>query len=334
MAPTTNHVFRTVEGKVEKAPTEIPTLKPNEVLLKITHSGLCHSDFPYMDSGIALGHEGVGVVEAIGSAVTTLRVGDRAGGGYHRNSCGKCKYCLTGQDIWCYSRDIYGEASFNTGTHGDYYVGVETYLHKIPDEISSEDAAPLQCAGATVYDALVSVVKPGLRVGVLGIGGLGHLAIQFADKMGAEVIVFSTSQSKEAEAKGFGAKEFYLLDEPEKITSPVDILILTGSKYPDFTKFLTKEIFARTGTIVPLTASPNQSLDLPALSMFFHGYNVHSSLVASRNSHDDMLRFAALHRIKPAVELFPLNDEGWKEAVDRLQSGKMRYRAVLVNERI
>ena len=100
--------------------------------------------------------------------------------------------------------------------------------------MSSADAAPLQCAGATVYSALINVLKPGDRVGILGIGGLGHLAIQFASKLGADVVVFSTTSKKEAEAKAFGANEFYLLSEPEKVKEPIDILVLTGSVYPNF----------------------------------------------------------------------------------------------------
>ncbi len=107
--------------------------------------------------------------------------------------------------------------------------------------------------------------------------------------------------------------------EREKLTSPLD-------------SFLTKEILARAGTIVPLTADGAKPMTLPSLSMFFNGYNVHSSLVASRKSHDDMLRFAALHGVRPAVEEFKMDEEGWAKALERLQSGKVRYRAVLSAE--
>jgi D-arabinose 1-dehydrogenase-like Zn-dependent alcohol dehydrogenase len=143
---------------------------------------------------------------------------------------------LKGQDIWCYQRDIYGESNADTGTFGDYYIGNETYLHKIPDSIPSEYAAPLQCAGATVYAALVNTLKPGDRVGIIGIGGLGHLAIQFAAKLGAEVVVFSSTPAKEAEAKAFGASEYCLTSEPEKISAPVDVLLLSGKGHPDWSK--------------------------------------------------------------------------------------------------
>lgn len=233
---STYQVFRGAEGAVKKSSAPLPPLGPKDILVKITHSGVCASDLAYVPYGIALGHEGVGVVEAIGSAVTQFKIGDRAGGGYHRDSCGHCAYCLSGQDIWCYERSIYGEKDYNNGTFGEYYIGVETYVHKIPDGLASEHAAPLQCAGATTYNALVSVIKPGERVGILGIGGLGHLAIQFARKLGTEVVVFSTTKSKEEEARKLGASEFYLLDELEKLQEPVTTLVVAGSRYPDWSR--------------------------------------------------------------------------------------------------
>ena len=121
MATIANHVYRGVEGTVKKVPFNLPAeLGPKEILIKITHSSLCGTDVHYIPYGAALGHEGVGIVEKIGSAVSQFKVGDRAGAGYLRNSCGHCKYCLTGQEIFCYERDNYGEGNFSTGTFGDY----------------------------------------------------------------------------------------------------------------------------------------------------------------------------------------------------------------------
>lgn len=238
-AAKVNTAYQGIDGTVKKVSHALPsTLGPKEILVKITHSGLCYTDVHAIHFKSVIGHEGVGIVQAIGSEVTQLKVGDRAGGGFLRNSCGHCKYCLSGQDMWCYDRDIFMESdkSRNSGTIADYYIGVETFLHKIPEALSSEHAAPLQCAGATVYSALVDNVKPGQRVGVVGIGGLGHLAIQFAAKMGSEVVVFSSTVEKEQEARDLGASEFYLLQDPSKVKIPVDVLIVAGSVFPAWEK--------------------------------------------------------------------------------------------------
>jgi D-arabinose 1-dehydrogenase-like Zn-dependent alcohol dehydrogenase len=259
------NVFRGIEGKVTATPTTIPELRPNEVLIRITHSGICYTDYEYYSNGapLAMGHEGAGVVEAVGSEVKTLKVGDRAGGGFHKNSCGHCDYCLTGRDIYCYERTVYGEGDFSNGTFGKYFIGKEGYVHKTPEGLTDAEAAPLQCAGATTYSAVVDTTKPRDRVGVVGIGGLGHLAIQFAAKLGHDVVVFSSSKDKEEEARGFGASEFILMSEPDKVSAPVNVLIVAGSRYPDWSKFLTKEVLARYGTIVPLSAPTHGPMSLP-----------------------------------------------------------------------
>ncbi|KAK1756255.1 GroES-like protein [Echria macrotheca] len=325
-------IYRTLEGKVTADKATIPELGPNDVLIRITHSGVCYTDYEFSRFGapLAMGHEGAGIVEAVGSAVTTLKPGDRAGGGFHKSSCGKCNYCLTGRDIQCYERTIYGFGDYNNGTFGAYYLGKEGYVHKIPEGLSNEDAAPLQCAGATVYQALMETVKPRDRVGIIGIGGLGHLAIQFAAKMGADVVVFSTSKDKEQEAIGFGASEFVLLTEPEKVKAPVSTLILTGNKYPDWTKFLQINVLARDGTIVPLAAPTHGPLSFPADKLFWDSYHVRSSLVASRAQHADMLDFAARNKVKPVTQVRKFEGAETISAVFRdLENNKVRYRAVL-----
>jgi D-arabinose 1-dehydrogenase-like Zn-dependent alcohol dehydrogenase len=188
-----------------------------------------------MGAPIALGHEGVGVVEAVGPEVTQLAPGDRAGGGYHRGSCGACQCCLSGRDIYCHQRVIFGSGEPDNGTFAQYYIGKETYVHKIPESLTSAHAAPLQCAGASVYVALKSTIRTASRVGVVGIGGLGHLAIQFAAQLGAEVVALSTTREKEEEALELGAGEFVLLDQLH-LKTPLDVLIVSSSHYPDWEK--------------------------------------------------------------------------------------------------
>ncbi|KAH8889550.1 GroES-like protein [Thozetella sp. PMI_491] len=325
-------VYRGLGGKVTKTATTIPELGPHDVLVRMTHSGVCHSDLVVLGWGIpaALGHEGVGLVEAVGEAVTSLKVGSRVGGGFHKTSCGHCRYCLGGNDIHCYERTIYGSGDMDNGTFGHFYIGKEGFVHPIPDELSSVDAAPLQCAGATVYSALVDTVKPGDRVGILGIGGLGHLAIQFAAKMGVEVVVISTTKEKQQEAMGFGASEFVLLGDVDKILSPLQVLVVTGARMPNWNKLLENRVLARNGTLVPLTAPNNGPLVLPEMTMFWDTYSVYTSLVASRARHAEMLQFAAKKGVKPVCQVFKFEGSETIEAIFRsLDENTIRYRAVL-----
>jgi len=167
-----------------------------------------------------------------------------------------------------------------------------------------------------------------MKVGVLGIGGLGHLAIQFAAKLGAPVTVFSTSPNKEKEARDFGASEFVVLGHEDKLESPVDILLITAHKAPDWNTFLSEKVVARGAPIVILGAI-GQSLEVPFLPYFFNCYNLVTNLVASRSTHAEMLAFAAQHNVKPLIEEFKMDEEGVAEAIGKLQSGNIRYRAVL-----
>ncbi|KFZ19344.1 hypothetical protein V501_00706 [Pseudogymnoascus sp. VKM F-4519 (FW-2642)] len=177
MSTIKNTVYRGMDGKVQQTTFDMPSeLGPHEVLVKITHSGLCGTDIHGIAHGIALGHEGVGIVTAVGSSVTSYKVGNRAGGGFLRKSCGNCKYC------------------------------------------------------ATVYSALIDNLEPRDRVGIVGMGGLGHLAVQFANKLSAETVVFLTSRNKEAEARGFGVSEFVLLslNTPTSLTRRARIIPLNA----------------------------------------------------------------------------------------------------------
>ncbi|KAL7920446.1 GroES-like protein [Trichoderma austrokoningii] len=323
--------YRSKDGGITAFDTKIPELGPKDVVVRITHSGLCASDVAMVKLGapVALGHEGVGIVELIGSDVKQLKVGDRVGGGYHRDACGSCKFCLKGKDIYCYDRIVLAEGDYDNGTFSQFYIGKETFLYKIPDNIPSEYAAPLQCAGVTVYTALRETVEPGMRVGIYGIGGLGHLAIQFAAKMGTEVVVYSTSADKEQEARAWGASEFHLVSTMyETIKAPIDVLVITGSYYPDFERAMTKEFLSRNGTIVPLTA-PMGPLNLNTRNMFFDAYRVHASLVGSRAMHAETLEFAAKNDIKPLVQVSKLESvDSLEKVISDMGANAIRYRAV------
>jgi len=185
------------------------------------------------------------------------------------------------------------------------------------------------CGGATVFNALYTYgIKPTDRVGVMGVGGLGHLAIQFAARMGCDVVVFSGTESKKDEATKLGAKEFIAMKGKDKIDigRKVDALLVTTSVSPDWNLML--PVMAPTGKIFPLTVDDGD-FKIPHMGLVAGGLTIQGSVVAARSVHRHMLEFAALHSIKPIVMEFPLNEEGITEAMDTLRDGKMRYRGVL-----
>jgi len=318
------------EGKIVKAETKKPDdLQNDQVLVKVTASGLCGTDEHYKEVDMALGHEGAGVVEQVGPNVKSLKKGDRVGWGYEHDSCGSCEYCLTGRETYCPERQMYGAANLDQGSFASHAVWREAFLFKIPDALTDAEAAPLMCGGATVFNALYTYgIRPTDRVGVMGVGGLGHLAIQFAAKMGCDVVVFSGSDSKKEEAMKLGAKEFVAMKGKTEldIGRKVDALIVTTSVQPDWKVIL--PVMAPTSKIFPLTVAEG-NFEIPHMSMVSAGITVQGSVVAARAVHRHMLEFAALHGIKPIIMEFPLNESGIEDAMSTLRDGNMRYRGVL-----
>lgn len=279
---------------------------------------------------MVLGHEGVGVVEEVGPGVVYLKKGDRVGWGYETDSCGHCLECISGQELFCLKRTLYGGGNLDQGSFAHKAVLREAFLHPIPDGISDEDAAPLQCAGATVFTAL-SDVASSETVAILGVGGLGHLAIQFAAKMGCRVVVLSGSDRKREQAKQLGAHRFIAMNsdkaEQKEDAWPIDRLLVTAAAPPDWQAIL--PMLAPRASIFPLSVSAG-NLDIPSLPVILSGIRVQGALTATRTAHRKMLAFAALHGIKPVIEKYPMTEEGIAEAMDRLDKGQVNYRAVLV----
>jgi D-arabinose 1-dehydrogenase-like Zn-dependent alcohol dehydrogenase len=186
------------------------------------------------------------------------------------------------------------------------------------------------CAGAAVYSAINQAgVRWPDRVGILSMGGLGHLAVQFASKMGCQVVVFSHSAAKEAEARRLGALEFYNLAGTQDTDPPVpvDHLLLTGSNQPDWARII--PLVRRGGTISAMTVDPVELQGLSCMDMVMNTIKIQGSLPATRRLHREMLAFAARHGIAPVVEIFPFDEQGINAAADKLRSGKMRYRGVM-----
>ncbi|CAG8974092.1 hypothetical protein HYALB_00011614 [Hymenoscyphus albidus] len=325
--------FTVYKGSADRKIVQSKTtreIKPDQVLVEVTHSGVCGTDEHHKGKDMVLGHEGAGVVKEIGSAVKTLKEGDSVGWGYQHDACGHCKQCYTAHETLCPNRSMYGNSDLDQGSFATHAVWKEDYLFKIPDSISREFAAPLQCGGATVFNVLHSfAVKPTHHIGVIGIGGLGHLAIQFAAKMGCNVTVFSSTDSKKEEAMRLGATEFVATKNVKElqVSGQIDHLLVCTSFQPDWKQFL--PIMAPSSSIYPLTVSP-EDFQIPYMPLLMKELKIQGSLVATRAVQNEMLAFAALHQIRPVIEKFPLTTEGIEEAMAKLEKGGMRYRAVLV----
>lgn len=244
------------DGKIVAAITK-RVLASNEAYIQMMHSGVCGTDEHYRHTDMVLRHEGVGIVQAIGTNVKAVAVGDRVGFGYVRKVCAHCEYCLTGKNIdcvytyfsllmnllgkdaYCSNAGLYGFHDHDIGSFATHTVWDAEALIQLPHELENLSAGLLMCSGATVWGALALYgVKPNDRVGIVGIGGLAHLAIQFAAKMGCEMVVFSTTESKREEALKFGASEFHVLTDSSSVEgiSKINQMLLCGSAQPDYTR--------------------------------------------------------------------------------------------------
>ncbi|KAG4420794.1 hypothetical protein IFR04_006074 [Cadophora malorum] len=254
-----------------------------EVLVRVTHSGVCGTDVHDRDSGCGLGHEGVGI------------------------SCGHCRDCVSGYRQYCpESRgQKYGE--LEQGAFGDFVIKHQDFVYPVPDQIESKHAGPLQCAGITVYEALdVAGAKASDRVGIVGMGGLGHLAVQYAKAWGCDPVVFSRDESKRDDAMKLGATDFHVIPSSDngklEVKDGVHVLLFCGGALPDFGRFI--EVLARRATIVPLIIQ-GEPLVIPYMPFLLPGHRIIGSTEASRKNHLDALTFAARHNIRPWVQEFP-----------------------------
>lgn len=316
-------------------------LRPDDVLIDIKYSGICHSDIhtAHGDWGAAIfplvpGHEIAGVVQAVGSAVTKFAVGDRVGVGCYVDSCGECEYCKQDLEQFCTKGVVstYNSLDYDgQPTHGGYsqkIVVTERLVVRIPDALDLDVASPLLCAGITTYSPLRHWnAGPGKKVAILGMGGLGHMAIQYAHALGAEVTVLSRSTDKKAEALSFGADHYYATSDSETFTTLAgrfDLILNTVSANLDVDAYLS--LLRIDGTLVNVGA-PSQPDQYHVFSLIMGRRSIAGSLVGGIRETQEMLDFSAEHNIKPQIEV--ISADQVDEAYERVLRSDVRYRFVI-----
>lgn len=326
------YVAKTENAKLEPFSYEPKPLSLWDVEVEITHCGICHSDLHLIQNDwknasypLVPGHEIVGNVVAKGDAISHLKIGDRVGIGWQRSACLQCEWCLGGDETQCKQNRATCVGDF--GGFASHIRVDGRFAFKLPKNLASENAAPLLCGGATVFSPIFHHVKATKRVGVVGIGGLGHLAIQFAKAFGAHVTAFSTSINKEKESKDLGADDFCLLKDLKSHEASIDFLMTTASENLDFALFL--NLLRPYGELCLLGAPAAGEIKLPIFPLLIGKKVVRGSCIGSRGEIEKMLSFAAEHNIKAKIEIFPMSDVN--SALDKLKKNQIHYRAVLKN---
>lgn len=318
----------------------------DDVDLKITHCGICGTDIHVLRAGwgapnypTCAGHEIIGTAVRVGANVKGIKIGDRVGVGPQSGSCGECEECKRGLEQYCRSTvgtydSKYPDGSKTYGGFANYSRVPGAFAFKIPDGLPSEMAAPLLCGGATVYSPLVNNgCGPGKTVGIIGIGGLGHMAILLAKTLGADkVVAISRSSSKKADAIALGADSFIATNEDENWAKThsrsIDLIVSTVDGDMPLIGYLS--LLSVGGTLMQVGAPEVPLPQITATPLIFNNIKIGGSLIASRKEIREMLDLVARKGVKPWTNLIPMREVG--EALRRFEKGEPRYRFVLYNE--
>ena len=316
-------------------------LGPHDVLIDIAFAGICHSDihtargewgetlFP-----LTPGHEIAGTVSAVGSEVTTFAVGDRAGVGCMVDSCRECAHCLAGEEQYCLTGNV---GTYNAigkdgrpteGGYAEKIVVDEAYTLRIPEGISLDVAAPLLCAGITLYSPLRHWnAGPGTKVAIVGLGGLGHVGVKLAKAMGAEVTVLSQSLKKQEDGLRLGADHYAATSDPDTfpaLAGTFDLIISTVSANVDMGAYL--GLLKLDGALVNVGA-PEEPLSVPAFALIGGRRSLAGSMIGGIAETQEMLDFCAQHGLGAEVEV--ISADKINEAWDRVVASDVRYRFVI-----
>ncbi|RIJ53408.1 NAD(P)-dependent alcohol dehydrogenase [Clavibacter lycopersici] len=324
---------------VRPTPIDRRDLRPDDVDVRVTHCGVCFSDLhaldqPGRDTALVPGHEFVGEVAAVGSAVTAFAPGDPVAVGNIVDSCGVCAMCRGGHENMCveFPTLTYGgrdrvDGSTTRGGWSGRYVVRESFVYRRPAWLDPAAVAPLMCAGITVWEPMRAArVGPGTRLGVVGIGGLGHLAVRLGRALGAEVTVFTTSAAKATDAERLGASRVVASTDPAAMTaaaSSLDLVLDTVSVAHDLAPYL--RVLDLDGTLCVL--GHLGQLTVQAMDLLTARRKLASTGSGGRPGTQDLLDFCGEHGITADVEVLPAAEVG--TAIDRLRRNDVRYRFVL-----
>nr|XP_029123044.1 probable cinnamyl alcohol dehydrogenase 1 [Elaeis guineensis] len=317
-------------------------VRSNDVRIEITHCGVCYADVHmtrnlHGDTKYPLvpGHEIVGVVTEVGSNVKGFKVGDHAGVGTYVNSCGECEYCNDFLEVHCSKGSIFtfngldSDGTITKGGYSSYIIVKERYCYMIPDGYPLAMAAPLLCAGITVYTPMMrhKMNQPGKSLGVIGLGGLGHMAVKFGKAFGLKVTVFSTSKSKKEEAlKLLGADKFVISSDQqqmESMTKSLDFIVDTASGDHPFDPYMS---LLKIGGVLVLVGFPSEVRLNPG-SLNLGSRSISGSLTGGTKETQRMLEFCAANKVYPEIEL--INIQYINEAIERLINRDVKYRFVI-----
>ncbi|KAI9499052.1 chaperonin 10-like protein [Zychaea mexicana] len=324
---------------------QLKQFEDDDVQMDVTHCGICGSDIHTLDSGwgpteypCVVGHEIVGVVTHVGKNVKNLKVGDRAGVGAQCGSCLECDNCKSGSENLCERRAILtyndrwqnGDKTF--GGYATKWRGHQRFSFKVPDNMTNEIAATFFCAGVTTYAPLKRAnVKKGDKVGVIGIGGLGHFAVQWAKAMGAECVALSSSDRKRKDAAALGCDDYVVSSDVDAMKKHAGTFthIICTSFGTNFDWALHFSLMKHNSHFI-MVALPEEPLSgIPAVLLAFRQINLIGSFIGSPNDIEDMLQFAADTGVKPWLNSYPMKEA--PAAVQAMRDGKARYRIILDN---
>ncbi len=342
---STGYAGKDENGKLESWNFERRAVGDNDILIEIKYSGICHSDIHTIKGHWGKqaypqvpGHEIAGIVTAVGKNVTKFKVGDKAGVGCMVDSCMKCESCKNGEEHHCETTGMVGTygapdktspSEITQGGYSNNIVVTEHFAIKIPENIDLKYAAPLLCAGITTYSPMMKInFKKGDKIGVIGIGGLGHLAVKLAVSKGSEVYAFTTSPSKVNDIKSFGAKEVIVVKSAEDLKphkGKLDFMISTVPYAYDMSPYI--DCVKKYGYFTQVGQPINGELTINNFNMIFNRVNFNGSLIGGIPETQEVMDYCAENKIYPQIQVIKANEinDAWNKVVNK----EARYRYVI-----